>query len=185
MHSVAGQLNIPNSITLLRLLLVPVVVWLLTIGAFPAAFWVFVAAALSDALDGFLARALNQRTPLGAALDPIADKLMLLSSLAVLVWLGHVPGWLLIVIVLRDTVIVGGALVYRQRFGHLEIAPTWLGKFHTLLEFVVVLLVLADGAQFLLLAVWLPVLFALLALTAAGSASQYVWVWARKAWGHA
>ena len=184
MHSIAGQLNIPNSLTLLRLVLVPVVVWLLTIGAYPAAFWVFVAAAVSDALDGFFARVLNQRTTLGAALDPIADKLMLLSSLAVLVWLGRMPGWLLAVVLLRDAVIIGGALVYRQRFGHLEITPTWLGKFHTLLKFVVVLLVLADAAQFLLLSAWLTGLFGLLALTALCSAAQYIWLWAQKAQAH-
>ncbi|MES1999975.1 MAG: CDP-alcohol phosphatidyltransferase family protein [Pseudomonadota bacterium] len=184
MHSVAGQLNIPNSLTLIRLVLVPVVVWLLTVGAYPAAFWVFVAAALSDALDGFFARILNQHTPLGATLDPIADKLMLLSSLSVLVWLGHVPGWLLGVIVLRDTLIISGALVYRHRFGHLEITPTWLGKFHTLLEFVVVLLVLADAAQIWLLGHWLTWLFSLLLLTAFSSAAQYVWLWARKARAH-
>lgn len=184
MHSVAGQLNIPNSLTLLRLALVPVVVWLLTVGAYPAAFWVFVAAAVSDALDGFFARVLNQHTALGATLDPIADKLMLLSCLSVLVWLGRVPGWLLAVIVLRDALIIGGALVYRYRFGHLEITPTWLGKFHTLLEFVVVLLVLVDAAQFLLLSAWLTGLFGLLAFTALGSAAQYVWLWARKAQTH-
>jgi cardiolipin synthase len=183
-HAITEQLNIPNSITLLRLVLVPVVVWLLTIGAYPLAFWVFVAAAVSDALDGFLARVLNQRTPLGAALDPIADKLMLLSSLAVLVWLGYVPGWLLIIIVLRDAVIIGGALAYRQRFGHLEITPTWLGKLHTLLEFVMILLVLANIAQFLPLSAWLSPLFGLLAFTATGSAAQYVWIWMQKAQAH-
>ncbi len=180
MHPIARQLNIPNSLTLLRLVLVPVVVWLLTVGYYDWALWVFIAAALSDALDGFLARVLDQRTELGATLDPIADKLMLLSTLAVLVWLALLPGWLLGAIVLRDAVIIGGALAYRRRAGHLEVAPTWLGKLHTLLEFVVVLLVLADAAQIFLLGHWLTWLFSLLLLTAFSSATQYFWLWAAR-----
>ncbi|BBP05304.1 CDP-alcohol phosphatidyltransferase [Sulfuriferula plumbiphila] len=181
MHPIARQLNIPNSLTLLRLVLVPVVVRLLTVGYYDWALWVFIAAALSDALDGFLARVLDQRTELGATLDPIADKLMLLSTLAVLVWLALLPGWLLGAIVLRDAVIIGGALAYRHRAGHLEVAPTWLGKFHTLLEFALAGLVIADAAAILPLAAWLEWLFGLVLVTALTSGAQYVWLWGRRA----
>jgi len=181
MHPIARQLNIPNSITLLRLILVPVVVWLLTVGYYDWALGVFIAAALSDALDGFLARILDQRTELGAALDPIADKLMLLSTLAVLVWLALLPGWLLSVIVLRDVVIIGGALAYRHRAGHLEVTPTWLGKLHTLLEFALAGLVIADAAAILPMASWLLPLFYLVLFTALASGAQYVWLWGRRA----
>lgn len=181
MHPIVRQLNIPNSITLLRLILVPVVVWLLTVGYYDWALWVFIAAALSDALDGFFARILDQHTELGATLDPIADKLMLLSTLAVLVWLALLPGWLLSAILLRDTVIIGGALAYRHRAGHLEVTPTWLGKLHTLLEFALAGLVIADAAGILPLTSWLLPLFYLVLFTALASGAQYVWLWGRRA----
>lgn len=181
MQTIAKQLNIPNSLTLLRLVLAPLVVWLLTLGHYDWALWAFVAAALSDALDGYFARILDQRSALGATLDPIADKLVLLSALAVLVWLERVPGWLLAVILIRDAVIIGGALAYRRRAGQLQVAPTWLGKFHTLLEFVLVGLVIADAAAVLPLAGWLSWLFGLVLVTAVASGAQYVWLWGRKA----
>lgn len=181
MHTIVRQLNIPNSITLLRLILVPVVVWLLTVGNYDWALWVFIAAALSDALDGFLARVLDQRTELGATLDPIADKLMLLSTLAVLAWLQLIPVWLFGAIIIRDAVIIGGALAYRRRAGHLEVTPTWLGKFHTLLEFAMAALVMADAAAILPLVTWLAWLFYLVLFTALTSGAQYVWLWGRRA----
>src|SRR5277367_6169746 len=85
--------NLPNFITLARLLSVPVAVWLILVGEFAAAFWVFVAAGVSDALDGFIAKRFDQRTRLGALLDPIADKSLLVAVYVTLGVAGELPAW--------------------------------------------------------------------------------------------
>jgi cardiolipin synthase len=172
--------NLPNLLTSTRLVLAPVVVWMLVQDEVVAAFWVFVAAALTDLLDGNLARLLNQRTQLGAWLDPIADKVMLLSTLFALVLAGSLPLWLALVVALRDVVVLGGAAAYRRLTGGLEVAPTRLGKTAIFFEFTLVSVVLADVALGL---GWTPWLDALLALTAAlviASGAQYVWRWSFK-----
>ena len=89
-----GNLTLPNLLTVGRLVLVPFVVWNLARGELDTAFWLFCAAAITDFLDGNLARLLDQRSVLGAWLDPIADKAMLLSTLLMLVWLDVLPFWL-------------------------------------------------------------------------------------------
>ncbi len=140
-------LNIPNSITLLRLLAVPVVVWLILHEHWQGAFWLFLAAAVSDGVDGLLARWLNQLTRLGAALDTVADKLLTVVTLVLLTLAEAIPLWVALAILLRDTVIVLGALSYRRLAGHIEMQPTWLGKTHIALEFSLLSLVLADQAH--------------------------------------
>ena len=89
--------------------------------------------------------------------------------------------WVTLAILLRDTVIVLGALRYRSRAGHLEIQPTWLGKMHTFVEFALLALVLADSAQIIQLGIWQGPLFALVFAIAAVSGIQYVWIWSGKA----
>src|SRR5574340_1469994 len=121
-------LNLPNAITLLRLAAVPVVGWLILHERWEAACWLFLAAAVSDGIDGLLARWLNQMTQLGAALDSIADKALGLVTLVMLTIEEVIPMWVTLAILLRDTIIVLGALSYRGMAGHLEIHPTWLGK---------------------------------------------------------
>jgi hypothetical protein len=95
-------MNIPNLITLLRIILVPIIVILLIQGFFLKALIVFVVAGLSDALDGFLARVLHQQTVLGAYLDPIADKALLASSFVTLSILHIIPSWLAVIVISRD-----------------------------------------------------------------------------------
>ncbi len=104
-------MNIPNLITLLRIILVPVVVILLIQGSFLKALMVFIVAGLSDALDGFLARVLNQQTALGAYLDPIADKALLASTFITLSVLHVIPGWLTVIVISRDLIILLGILI--------------------------------------------------------------------------
>jgi cardiolipin synthase len=141
-----GDLTLPNLLTAVRLALVPCVLWYLLKGQLAIAFWLFAAAAVTDLLDGFLARLLNQRSVLGAWLDPIADKAMLLSTLIMLVWLSALPLWLGILVGFRDIVVLLGAAAYRTLTGGLEVAPSWLGKAATAAEFVMVTLTLADLA---------------------------------------
>ena len=104
-------MNIPNLITLLRIILVPVIVILLIQGSFFKALIVFIVAGLSDALDGFLARVLKQQTVLGAYLDPIADKALLVSSFVTLSVLHIIPSWLVVIVISRDFIILLGISV--------------------------------------------------------------------------
>ena len=173
--------NLPNVITLLRLAAVPVVAWLILRQDWEAACWLFLAAAVSDGIDGFLARWLNQMTPLGATLDTIADKALGLVTLLMLTQAEAIPLWVTLAILLRDTIIVLGALSYRGLAGHLEIHPTWLGKAHMFAEFTLLALVLGVLAQLLVLEDWLQWLFVAAFAIAVASGVQYVWIWGAKA----
>lgn len=124
-------MNLPNSITLLRILLVPVFAWLHLSGRPLGALSVFVFAALSDGVDGLLARALNQRTELGAILDPIADKFLALTALVLLVSVQTLPGWLLAVALLRDGIVFGTGLTSKLTRRPIAAEPTRISKYAT------------------------------------------------------
>jgi cardiolipin synthase len=173
--------NLPNVISLLRLVAVPVVAWLILQQRWEAACWLFLAAAVSDGIDGVLARWLNQMTQLGAALDSVADKALGVVTLVLLTQAGAIPLWVTLAILLRDSIIVLGALSYRGMAGHLEIHPTLLGKTHMFSEFALLALVLADLAQVLKLDEWLTALFVSVFVIAVVSGVQYVWIWGAKA----
>jgi cardiolipin synthase len=104
-------LNLPNLISLGRLLLVPLAISLILDGRYWAAFWVFVVAGISDALDGFIAKRFDRRTRLGALLDPLADKVLLVSVYVTLGIAGQIWTWLVVLVVFRDIMIVGGFLL--------------------------------------------------------------------------
>ncbi|WP_018076372.1 CDP-alcohol phosphatidyltransferase family protein [Thiobacillus denitrificans] len=173
--------NLPNIITLARLAAVPVVGWLILQQRWEAACWLFLAAAVSDGIDGLLARWLRQMTPLGAALDTVADKALGLVTLVMLTLEEAIPMWVTLAILLRDSIIVLGALSYRGLAGHLEIHPTWLGKTHMFAEFALLTLVLAGLAGLLALDGWLLPLFGIVFVIAVVSGAQYVWIWSAKA----
>jgi cardiolipin synthase len=173
--------NLPNIITLLRLAAVPVIAWLIMQQQWEAACWLFLAAAVSDGIDGLLARWLNQMTQLGATLDSVADKALGVVTLVMLTQAEAIPFWVTLAVLLRDGIIVLGALSYRGLAGHLEIHPTWLGKTHMFAEFALLTLVLADLGDLLAVDAWLPVLFAGVFAVAVISGVQYVWIWSAKA----
>lgn len=153
-------MNIPNFLTLLRIILVPVIVIFLIQGAFLKALVIFVAAALSDALDGFLARVLNQQTTLGAYLDPIADKALLASSFVTLSVLEIIPGWLTVIVISRDFIILLGICVLSLMSIDVQIRPAFVSKITTTLQLATVLLALAHRAlPGLLREDWLMVLY--------------------------
>lgn len=104
-------LNLPNLISLGRLLLVPLAISLILEGSYWAAFWVFVVAGISDALDGFIAKRFDRRTRLGALLDPLADKVLLVSVYVTLGIEGQLWTWLVVLVVFRDIMIIGGFLL--------------------------------------------------------------------------
>lgn len=174
------KLTLPNLLTGLRLLLAPVVLWRVQAGDMEGAFWAFVVAALTDLLDGNIARLFNQRSVLGAWLDPIADKTMLLTTLFALVWAEVLPGWLLIVVLARDSVVLLGAAAYRWLTGSLEVRPTLSGKVATFVEFTLVSLALAEEALNPGMAWILPWLAGLTAFTVVLSGIRYVIIWTGK-----
>jgi cardiolipin synthase len=173
--------NLSNVITLLRIAAVPVVGWLILHERWEAACWLFLAAAVSDGIDGLLARWLNQMTQLGAALDTVADKALGVVTLVMLTQASAIPLWVTLAILLRDSVIVLGALSYRGLAGHLDIHPTWLGKTHMFAEFSMLALVLGGLAGLLALDDWRLLLFATVFVIAVASGMQYVWIWGAKA----
>src|SRR5438094_3807871 len=115
--------SLPNLITLARLLSVPVTVWLIVDERYGAAFWLFVAAGVSDALDGFIAKRFDRRTRLGALLDPVADKAMLVSVYVALGMAHQLWAWLVILVVFRDIMIVGGFLLIQAVAAPKQYAP--------------------------------------------------------------
>jgi cardiolipin synthase len=173
--------NLPNVISLLRLAAVPGVAWLILQQRWEAAFWLFLAAAVSDGIDGLLARWLKQMTQLGAALDTIADKALGVVTLVLLTLAEAIPLWVTLAILLRDSIIVLGALSYRGMAGHLEIHPTWLGKTHIFAEFVLLTAVLAGLGRLVAVDAWLTALFLAVFVIAVASGVQYVWIWSLKA----
>ena len=137
-------MNIPNLLTLLRIILVPVIVIFLIQGLFLKALIAFIVAALSDMLDGFLARILHQQTALGAYLDPIADKALLASSFVTLSVLHEIPGWLTVIVISRDVIILLGISVLSIMSISVKIRPTFVSKITTALQLSTVLMILFD-----------------------------------------
>ncbi len=126
--------TLPNVITLGRLCAVPGAVWLVMNHRLDLAFWVFVAAGISDAVDGWLARLRNSRSRLGAVLDPVADKALLVSIYVTLAAIGVLPDWLAILVVFRDLLIVGGVLVLYVLGHPPAIRPLMVSKVNTALQ---------------------------------------------------
>jgi cardiolipin synthase len=124
-------MNIPNSLTLLRIFLIPLYVGLMVYERFPDAIAVLFMAGLTDALDGTIARWTNQRTSLGAILDPFADKLLLVTCFVTLSVLHMIPSWVAILVVSRDLMLVLGTLVAKLNDSPVDLSPTLLGKLTT------------------------------------------------------
>jgi cardiolipin synthase len=174
------MMNVPNALTLLRLALIPIVAYALIGHAYAIALPLFLVAALTDLADGYIARRFAQTTRLGAMLDPIADKLNMLVATILLASQRLLPWWLAVAVVGRDVFIVLGALAYRLTIGHLDIAPTMLSKINTVLEFAVLLLVMAAAARWIDASALQPA-FVLVFATVVASGVQYAWMWGRKA----
>jgi cardiolipin synthase (CMP-forming) len=127
-------MNLPNTITVLRLVAVPVAVWAILNGFIQLAFWVFLAAGISDGVDGYLARRWNQRTELGAYLDAIADKALLVSIYITLAIGDVIPNWLAIIVVFRDVMIVGAVILSWLMEKPITIKPLMVSKLNTVAQ---------------------------------------------------
>jgi len=173
--------DIPNVITALRFLLVPPVVILLLQERFTAALIVFGVAGLSDGLDGFLARRFDWRSRLGGIMDPLADKLLVVSSFVTLGWLGLIPAWLVLLVILRDLVIVAGATFYHMRIEQFEAEPSIASKLNTAAQVLLVLAVLYSSGIQILPVILMDVLLYGVLVTTLWSGFDYVWTWGRRA----
>lgn len=135
-------MNIPNFLSLLRIILVPVFVIFLIQSEYDKALIVFIVAGLTDALDGTLARLLKCQTTLGAYLDPIADKLLLVTSFVTLAIFGLIPGWLAVIVISRDFIILLGIAILTLMSITYEIKPAIVSKITTALQVVTIFLAL-------------------------------------------
>ena len=139
-------MTIPNFITIGRFFMVPLVVWSLLNMQYPAAFACFLIAGISDGVDGFIARHFDQRSNLGAWLDPAADKLLLVSVYLMLGWLGELPSWLVVLVVSRDGLIVGAIILSSVMGTMVEMKPLLVSKANTFMQIALAALVLAELA---------------------------------------
>lgn len=137
-------LNIPNLITLGRILLVPIVVWAIASGTMWIAFVLFVVAGVSDAVDGFLAKRFDMATELGSYLDPLADKALIVSIYITLGVNGAIPRWLVILVVSRDILIVGGIMLSWLVGDPLKIKPLLVSKLNTVAQILFACVVLGS-----------------------------------------
>lgn len=135
-------MNIPNFLSLLRIILVPFVVIFLIQGSYGKALFTFTFAGVTDALDGTLARVLHQQTVLGAYLDPIADKFLLTASFVTLSILGILPSWLTVIVISRDVIILLGIAILSMLSVPCEIKPAFVGKVTTAFQIGTVFLAL-------------------------------------------
>lgn len=173
------DLNIPNLISLGRVILVPIVFWLVVTAQLQAAFVVFVIAGVSDAIDGYLAKRYGWSTELGAYLDPIADKLLIVTIFVALGVKGALPSWLVIAVVSRDVLIVIGILLTWLLDNPARVRPLAVSKANTLAQIVLAATVLADEGFALGLTAPRIILVWLTAVLTVASLIAYIRAWHR------
>lgn len=169
--------NLPNFISLGRLLTVPVIIWLILSNHWFYAFVVFLAAGVSDILDGLFARLLQDQTTIGRYLDPIADKILLGGVIITLGFLGKIPSWLAILIVFRDFLILGGALLILVMNRPVEIEPIMISKVNTLLTIGFVTYLLWAEAIYQSWPQITDMWYILITVTTVLSGLAYIWKW--------
>ncbi|MCP4717429.1 MAG: CDP-diacylglycerol--glycerol-3-phosphate 3-phosphatidyltransferase [Deltaproteobacteria bacterium] len=167
-------MNVPNFFSILRIVSIPLFIILVSYQRYEAAFVVFGFAAVTDAVDGFLARVLKQQTVLGAYLDPIADKLLLISAFIAFALLGLMPRWLAILVVSRDVMILVGILLLRLCGYLIEIRPSILSKCTTVMQILAVgltllLHVLHKSSAVLTMVLWVTGILTIV------SGIHYIW----------
>jgi cardiolipin synthase len=174
-----ARVSIPNLITLARILLVPVVIWAITSGEMWIAFLLFFAAGASDAVDGFLAKRFGMATELGAYLDPLADKAMIVSIYVALGIAEAIPRWLVILVVSRDIMIVGAVMLSWLVDKPVALKPLMVSKLNTVAQIVLALVVLGSLGFKFDAEVAIVMLTALVAALTLLSIAFYVAEWVR------
>lgn len=153
--------NIPNILTVFRILLVPVFLYFILTEEFYIAAAAFIVAGATDGIDGFIARRYNVRTELGAALDPFADKFLLVSAYIALAAKGFIPLWLMIPVIIKDSILLSGVAALRGAGRHVKIVPSIFGKMTTVFQISTVIyamLVSDSDAIFMALAVFTAII---------------------------
>ena len=173
--------DIPNIISFLRLLITVPVIWALLEEEFLIALILFFVAGVSDGVDGFLAKRMHWQSRLGGLLDPLADKALLVSSILCLGGLGVLPSWLVALVILRDVIIVTGALVYSMQIEQLNAEPSLISKLNTFLQIVLVLVFVVNHGLYPLPVWMLDGLIWSVAVTTGLSGIAYVIEWSRRA----
>ena len=174
--------QIPNAITVLRALLVAPFVLALLNGRTGLALVVFLVAGASDGLDGYLAKHYGWQSRVGAILDPLADKVLLVSAYLTLAWVGLLPAWLAAVVVARDVIIVLGALIYHAAIAPYDLRPSASSKLNTLAQLLLVVLVVLDSGWWALPTPLLSMMVYVVLVTTVWSGVGYVVTWGRRAW---
>jgi cardiolipin synthase len=169
--------SLPNLITIARLVLVPVIVALMAHQRWEAVLATFVVAGLSDAADGFIAKRFKLQTELGAYLDPVADKALLISIYVMLAAVGVLPDWLAILVVFRDVMIVGGVVMAAFLGKPVTIRPLLISKANTTAQIGFAALVLAAKAFGLGLGLWFGLAIVVVATLTVASAAAYLAQW--------
>lgn len=175
--------DIPNLITVFRFLLVTPVVWAMLEGRFDLALLLFGIAGLSDAVDGYLAKRNNWSSRLGAIMDPLADKLLLVCAFVTLGWLDLIPLWLVVLIILRDIIIVAGALVYHYKVEKVTMEPSMVSKLNTFTQILLVFAVMFSSGIQALPDTWIDALLYAVVVTTVWSGLGYMWTWGGRALG--
>jgi len=180
--------NLPNLISLARLLSVPLLVWAILAAKMELAFWLFIAAGISDAVDGFIAKHFGATSALGKYLDPLADKALLLGVYVTLGNAGFLPTWLVILVVFREVIILGGAILILMLTEEAKIEALVISKINTAAQILLAAVILAIAAMGLkegelpLMQVYIAWgLTYLVAVTTFLSGASYIVKWGRKA----
>lgn len=182
-----NRAQIPNVITVIRILLVVPTAWLLWETRFLDALILMSIAGASDALDGWLARRFHWTSRFGAAMDPVADKLLVAVLFVVFTIQGHIPLWVAIIVLTRDFIIMAGAGVYRLLFERISFEPTFVSKANTAMQIIMLLMLLLSLCGF----GWLsnlsgllvdPFVFYILAVLGVSSGIDYIITWGQRAW---
>lgn len=173
--------EIPNIISIGRIILVGPIVYYLIEENFTYAALLFALAGISDGLDGFLAKRYGWISHLGSILDPLADKLLLVSCYVVLGWQGLLPPWLVAAVIIRDVVIVVGAVLYHFKIETVKGLPLGISKVNTVAQIVLVITVIVHQGFFSLPGAALRALVYLVLVTTVWSGVSYVWIWGRRA----
>ncbi|MDH5435426.1 MAG: CDP-alcohol phosphatidyltransferase family protein [Gammaproteobacteria bacterium] len=173
--------ELPNLISIVRIILVVPIVYTLIKGMYDMALTLFVIAGISDGVDGFLAKHFGWVTRLGGILDPLADKILLISCYVVLGWQGDIPVWLVAAVIIRDVIIVTGGIVYHFKIEVVEALPSIISKINTFMQIIVVVAVMVNHGLWDMPSIMLAMLFYITLVTTLASGFDYVWRWSARA----
>jgi len=173
--------QVPNVITVLRVVLVLPVVLALLNGQYGLALILFGVAGASDGLDGYIAKRYDCTSRFGSILDPLADKLLLVSTYLSLAWLGLLPWWLVVVVLLRDLLIVVGGFAYHRFVGEYDMSPSYISKLNTASQILLGFLVVLSMSLWPLSEWVIDGMIYFVLVTTILSGVDYVWIWGRRA----